>query len=218
MRTNKSIIIPQCLALLVIIQLLRAIISSAVLSFTTAGKIEILVTAICVVAILIVSYLVGCKIADKRTYFLPHKRKIEVLAPALLVAGGIVWFTLGSALTVEQILFTVAFTTVIPLFEELIMHGLMWHKLHKYLHHKWIVWLVMIGLYAVWQIGYIDIVMDYINASLSLTDPVDIILILLGYSVVMGAITGGLRVVFHNCSILAVVHSALNLVILSIVF
>lgn len=212
MKSTKLNIIPQCIAVGIIFQLLLTMfcaIGFSTITFPTPTRYTLVVA--CAMAVLTAGALLTIKLNNAKFYARPTRFKVDmiVLGVVLLAAiGATVIYRCENNVQKSLLLLVTLF---MPLYEGVVFRGLMWHKLKKKLNSKLGAWASMILIATIGQLFYTyEIYQIMLTSGDILADPGNIAMGVACYGVVVNAITGGIRVGVHNFTFPAIVHSAIN--------
>lgn len=219
MKITKRNIIPQCVAVGIIFQLLLIMLSSIGFScFKYPSPARFIAVSGIAMAILSIGAFMAIRIANAKNYARPTRFRIDMAVLGVALLAGIAFLAIYRCQDNAQRAFLLLVTLAQPLYEGVIYRGLMWHKTKKALHSKLQTWLVSLGVTTLTQLFYtFNIYQIMMTAGDTLADPANIALGILVYGVVVNAVLGGVRAGVHNFTMPAILHSLINLALMYLV-
>lgn len=219
MKTTKQNIIPQCIAVGIIFQMLMIIFSNigfSLIKYPTPTRF-IAVSGIAMVVLSIGAFF-AIRVANAKSYVRPTRFRIDMAVLGVALITGITLLAIYRCENNAQRAFLLLVTLAQPLYEGVIYRGLMWHKTNKTLHNKLQTWLVSLGVTTLTQLFYtFNIYQIMMAAGDTPADPANIVLGILAYGVAVNGILGGVRAGVHNFTLPAILHSLINLALMYLV-
>ena len=216
MKITKKNVIPQCVAVGIIFQLLLIMFSSIGFScFKYPSPARFIAVSGIAMAILCIGAFIAIRVADAKSYARPTRYRIDIAILGTILIAAIALLAIYRCENNAQRALLLLVTLAQPLYEGVIYRGLMWHKTNKALHSKLQTWFVSLGVTTLTQLFYtFNIYMIMITAGNSLADPANIALGILAYGAVVNAVLGGVRAGVHNFAFPALIHSFINLALM----
>ena len=216
MKITKRNVIPQCVAVGIIFQLLLIMFSNIGFScFKYPSPARFIAVSGIAMAILCIGAFVAIRIADAKNYARPTRFRIDMGVFGVALLAGIVFLAIYRCQNNAQRALLLLVTLAQPLYEGVVYRGLMWHKTNKTLHNKLQTWGVSLGVTTLTQLFYtFNIYKIMMTAGDALADPANIVLGILAYGLVVNAALGGVRAGVHNFTFPALLHSLINLALM----
>jgi len=215
-KTNKKNILLKVIAFLIAIQGIRMLLSQ--IFFSLAGKssensdlINVLLMVIFAIIILIISY----------------KKKINLsIFPNAQTKGQKIGYVVASIivfiLAITSLMFNGGFSfyflipfllsiVVTPIFEEILFRGYVWNKLKSCYKNEFTVYIISTLLFALWHIGYVDIIWFKTTLLTGNMDMVSIMFMKVITGLCFEIILGFVRYKFKNCYSTMLLHSFMNI-------
>ncbi len=155
-------------------------------------------------------FIIICKKKDIPISLLPKKLTIIYIVAVcifVLVIVSCLFFSDKSANSLF-LLFYSAFIT--PFFEETLFRGYAWNKLEGSIKNKWIVYLIITIMFALWHFGYYDTVLWRMSLKGSSEGLANIMLFKAITGMCYGVVLGFARLKSKNALIPMLLHGALN--------
>ncbi|SCH91432.1 CPBP family glutamic-type intramembrane protease [Romboutsia sp. 1001713B170207_170306_H8] len=100
---------------------------------------------------------------------------------------------------------------IIPIFEELLFREYIWNYLSNYTKNTLIVFICITVIYALYQVGYIDIIKQYMQVTHSPGYVVDSIMISTTKGLIMGSLLGIAKIKLKDTSICMLLHGIFSI-------
>ena len=107
----------------------------------------------------------------------------------------------------------ILFTIIIPVFEELIFREYIWNYLYNFSKNISKIFISTTLLYAIFQFGYVDIIIKYMKLSYSTSYLIDIINLVTIRGIIIGGILNFIKVKLKDINICILVHILINILI-----
>jgi len=203
------------LIVLVILQLMRMIIEQILFLFVDKTSLNCDITAMLTLCLLIAVIV-----------FVSHKQNITLsVMPNKLSTRGIIGYIFITIFLVflivsapffsgnfsADIIIPLIYSTIAtPIFEELIFRGYIWKELEKNSKTQFKVYIISTIFFAIWHLGYIDIIWFKLSLTGEVTGILFIMLMKVITGLCFGIIIGLVRYKAKNCYAAILMHSLMN--------
>lgn len=100
---------------------------------------------------------------------------------------------------------------IIPIFEELLFREYIWNYLNNYIKNTLIVFICITVIYALYQVGYIDIINQYMQATHSPGYIIDAIINIVTKGLLIGSLLGIVKIKLKDTSICMLLHGLFSI-------
>jgi len=107
----------------------------------------------------------------------------------------------------------ILFIIIIPVFEELVFREYMWNYLYNFSKNIPKIFISITLLYAIFQFGYVDIIIKYMKLIYSTSYLIDIVNLVVIRGIIIGAILNFIKVKLKDIYICILVHILINILI-----
>ena len=107
----------------------------------------------------------------------------------------------------------ILFIAIISIFEELLFREYIWNYLYNFTKNIKVIFISLTLLYVVFQFGYIDIIIKYMNLTYSSSYLIDIISSIIIRSVFIGGILNFCKIKLNDINICVIIHILINILI-----
>ena len=202
-------------AVLVIIQTIRILVSQRLLSLFEKTSLNIDAVSMVTMIILTILMLI---IANKLdiSFSFPPKAKTRT-ARILYVAATLLFLFLAISgplftqdTSVGVILPLLYSVVVTPIFEELIFRGYVWNSLKETGKSEFLTYLISTGLFALWHLGYIDVIWLKMSLHEDGGDLLNIMIMKTAVGLFFGIVIGFVRYKTKNTYAAMLMHGVMN--------
>ncbi len=107
----------------------------------------------------------------------------------------------------------ILFIIIIPIFEELVFREYMWNYLYNFSKNIPTIFISITLLYAIFQFGYVDIIIKYMKLIYSTSYLIDIVNLVIIRGIIIGGILNFIKVKLKDIYICILVHILINILI-----
>jgi len=207
--------------ILIIVQLGRICINNILSNQLRLSLSNFMVTTAISFTLTIIFLLLVLK--NNKKFNIPHlkianmfdQKNNNIIKILCIITGAIVcllpYFKGGYTLyNIEKI---ILFTIIIPVFEELVFREYIWNYLYNFSKNISKIFISTTLLYAIFQFGYVDIIIKYMKLSYSTSYLIDIINLVTIRGIIIGGILNFIKVKLKDINICILVHILINILI-----
>ena len=208
--------------ILVIVQLGRICINNILSNQLKASLSNFIITTI--ISFILTTIFLLLVLKDNKKFNTPHLKivnifdqKINNIRKLLGIITAIIVCILPcfkEGYTLYNIEKIILFIIIIPIFEELIFREYTWNYLYNFTKNIPIIFIATILLYAIFQFGYVDIIIKYMKLTYSTSYLIDIISLLFIRGIIIGGMLNFIKMKLKDIYVCIIIHILINILIL----
>ena len=214
-RANYKEYIIDVILILFLVQLARIGIKSILLKQLSFNLINLIITtaiSFALLGILLILILKNNEIFNPTSLkivnmFNQNNKKIRIILGIIVVLTFIITQYFKDSFNSYNILLSFLIIIIIPIFEELLFREYLWNYLTNRIKNITIIFISITILYTFYQIGYIDIIKQYINITNKPGYIIDIITLNMIKAFILGSILGCVKIKLKDTYICMLLHA-----------
>ena len=214
-RANYKEYIIDVILILFLVQLARIGIKSILLKQLSFNLINLIITtsiSFALLGILLILILKNNEIFNPTSLkivnmFNQNNKQIRVILGIIVVLAFIINQYFEGSYNIYNILLSFLIIIIIPIFEELLFRDYLWNYLMNRIKNIKIVFISIIVLYTLYQVGYIDIISQYIAITNNPAYAIDIMSLNMVKAFILASILGFVKIKLKDTYICMLLHS-----------
>ncbi|MDU2197763.1 MAG: CPBP family intramembrane glutamic endopeptidase [Peptostreptococcaceae bacterium] len=143
--------------------------------------------------------------------FNQNNKQIRMVLGIIVILTFMITQYFEDAYNIYNIGLSVLLIIIIPIFEELLFREYLWNYLTNHIKNVMIVFISITILYAFYQVGYIDIIRQYISITNKPGYIIDIVTSSMMKAFIMGSILGAVKVKLKDTYICMLLHALFSI-------
>lgn len=219
---NKEYIL-DCLLIVFILQIIRIIIKSILLSvfnFTDINLNIANIVSIMIVGISIFLFLRGSSLFNPAGYRLTEMannyehKKIRVIFLAVTLISLIFTIVIKTEYIFYELVILCLTTIVVPIYEEMLFRQYLWNYVKSFVESEKVTWIIISIISVLFILGYWDIVSQNLQVISSDKFAVDVITSKMGLGIIIAAATGFVKYKYKDIYLCIFLHIIISCIFL----
>lgn len=214
-RANYKEYIIDVILILFVVQLARISIKSILLKQLSFNLINLIITtaiSFALLGILLILILKNNEIFNPSSLkivnmFNQNNKQIRIVLGIIVILTFIITQYFEGSYNTYNVVLSVLLIIIIPIFEELLFREYLWNYLTNRIKNVMIVFISITILYTFYQVGYIDIIRQYITITNKPGYIIDIITLSMMKAFILGSILGGVKIKLKDTYICMLLHA-----------